>query len=90
MSQAELRDKRRRDFQSEEAKKADRCRVCGHTWYPSLLRVCPVSGVVTCLYCCKRKPQCEHLYRAFGGGIYGCRAYDKEHKIPTEFCREAD
>ena len=62
-----------------EQKSFRKCAHCRREFYDSALRICPVSGLLTCRYCCRACPQ---SYIAPIGD--GCRAVDEKIKAQKE------
>ena len=59
------------------------CEACGRKFYESVVRVCPKKDGEhwICLYCCGK---CKRRYRADGGGLFGCRAFDERKAAEKE------
>lgn len=52
-----------------------KCEACGNEFYESVVRECPKKpGHWICLYCCGK---CKRRYRGYGGGLFGCVAWDE-------------
>lgn len=51
----------------------NKCARCYHEYNSCAVRVCPLDGRPSCLYCCNR---CEQSYRV--STMYGCQAADKQ------------
>ena len=64
------------------------CEACKRKFYESLIRNCPKKvGHFICLYCCKK---CKNHYRADGGGIWGCRAFDEQKAAEDAMAAEKE